>query len=106
MLHSLNYSCKLDKKTHDRKMFENRFYAEIVTLQHSRESHLQILFRFRGRPQNTSAVRGEWVCPVRTLCGQGGRGSSDADVRTSWRKKLRIFLEIYGVSARTRGGGG
>jgi len=30
--------------------------------------------------------------------------SSDADVCTFWCKKLRIFFEIYGVSARTREG--
>jgi len=32
------------------------------------------------------------IFPVRTFYGQGGRrGSSDADVRTFWCKKLRIF---------------
>jgi len=31
---------------------------------------------------------------------KGGGGSSDAGVRTFWRKKYRFFL-IYGVSART-----
>jgi len=31
--------------------------------------------------------------------------SSDADVRTFWRKNFGFF-EIYGVSARTRGEGG
>jgi len=32
-------------------------------------------------------------------------GSSDADVRTFWNKKHRIF-KIYGVFARARGGRG
>jgi len=46
-------------------------------------------------------VRGQRICPVRTFFGQGG--SSDADVRTLWFQKLRIFWKIYGVSTRTRG---
>jgi len=33
---------------------------------------------------------------------RGVGGSSDADVRTFWHKKLRIF-EIYDVSAWTKG---
>jgi len=50
-----------------------------------------------------SAVRGGGVCPVRTFCRQGGEGgSSDADVRTFWRKNLGFF-EIYGVSAAIKG---
>jgi len=35
---------------------------------------------------------GRRVCPVRTFCGQGlGGDSSNADVRTFWRKNLRIL---------------
>jgi len=37
---------------------------------------------------------------------QGGRGSSDADVRIFGAKKLLRIFEMYGVSARTRGEGG
>jgi len=36
---------------------------------------------------------------------KGEGDSSDADVRTFWCKNIR-FLEIYGVYARTRAGGG
>jgi len=39
---------------------------------------------------------------VRTFSGQGVGGSSDAVIRTLWRKNS-AFFEIYGVSARTRG---
>jgi len=38
---------------------------------------------------------------VRTYYGQGGRGSSNADVRTFWCKNLGFF-EIYGLSAQIR----
>jgi len=42
--------------------------------------------------KKTPAVRG--VCPVQTtFFGQGG-ASSDADVRTFLRKKLRIFWNL------------
>jgi len=51
-------------------------------------------------PYKTSAVRGGGVCPVRIFRGQGG--SSDANVRTFWRKNIG-FVEIYGVSARDKG---
>jgi len=41
------------------------------------------------------------VCSVRTR--GGGRGSSDADVRTLYILFGAKIFEIYGVSARTRG---
>jgi len=34
---------------------------------------------------------------VRTFCGQGGGGSSVADVCTFWRKKLRVFRTLWCV---------
>jgi len=45
----------------------------------------------------------EGVCLVRTFCGQGG--SSDADVRTFWRKNLRIFRNLWCVRTDKGGGG-
>jgi len=51
----------------------------------------------KRRPQS------EGVVQCRHYADKGG--SSDADVRAFWCKKLQFF-EIYGVSARTRGGGG
>jgi len=45
-----------------------------------------------------SAVRGVVQCRLLQTSG----GSSDADVRTFWHKKLQIF-EIFGVSTWTRG---
>jgi len=39
---------------------------------------------------------------VRTFFGKGGRGSSDADVRTFGAKNIGFF-EIYGAFALTRG---
>jgi len=56
----------------------------------------------RGRPWRTSALRGGGGCPVRTFFGQGGWGSSDADVRTFCCKRLRIFWNLWYV--RTQGG--
>jgi len=39
--------------------------------------------------------RGEGGCPVLTFCRQGGRGSSDADVRTFSCKKYHIFQNLW-----------
>jgi len=58
----------------------------------------------RGLPYKTNAVG--WGEGRFVQCGQmGRRGSSDVNIRTFWHKKLQDFLEIYGVSARTRGEG-
>jgi len=47
----------------------------------------------------SSAVKGDGVCPVQTFCGQGKRkGSSDAYVHIFWCKDLRIFLKLRCVS--------
>jgi len=42
-----------------------------------------------------SQGRGE-VCPERSFCGQRQReGSSDADIRTFWWKKIQIFQNLW-----------
>jgi len=58
---------------------------------------------FKERESRLGAVhkdvrsQGEGVCRVRTFFGQGGKGSSDADVHTFLWKKLRNFLNLWCV---------
>jgi len=40
-------------------------------------------------------VQRQGDCPVPKFCAQGGGGSSNADVRTFWCKKLRLKFKVY-----------
>jgi len=61
-----------------------------------RKNYLSLSFRNKTLAViKDSAVRG--ICPVRTFFGQGREGSSDADVRTFWCKKLRIVRNLWCV---------
>jgi len=62
--------------------------------------------------QQASSSKGPSIQDVRShgegvvQCGQGGKGSSsDADVRTFWCKKLRIFRNLWCVRTGREGGG-
>jgi len=46
------------------------------------------LYYRKGPSMKDVRSQGEGACPVRTFCAHGVRGSSDADVRTFWCKKL------------------
>jgi len=58
-------------------------------------------FFFWSRLKNTSAVRGGKVIlsSADILRTRGRKGSSDADVRTFWCKKCRIFWNLWCVSS-------
>jgi len=55
---------------------------------------IAIIVLIRDRPYNTSAVRGR-LSSVDILRTMGEGGYSEADVRTFWRKELRIFWNLW-----------
>jgi len=65
------------------------------SLQNMGHTLLGSVWKILGAVHKRRPQSGGWVCPVRTFADKGKGGSSDADVRTFWCKKLGLF-KIHG----------